>query len=99
MIYQGFGCFTRWSGDKFHRFQPVAPAAPEIETGPRHARADIGGCHRPCAATRTMKIATAITRDHFKADGSAIVVIVRDEERPLFEIGVNLSNKDLRQLS
>jgi Domain of unknown function (DUF6894) len=48
------------------------------------------------ARREAVKVATSIAEDLFVANGSEITVIVRDEERPLFEIIVNLRTRDLR---
>jgi hypothetical protein len=47
------------------------------------------------AHREAVKVATSIAGDLFIAKGSEITVTVRDEQRPLFAISVNLSRKDL----
>jgi hypothetical protein len=47
------------------------------------------------AHKEAIKVATSIAGDLFVAKGSEITVTVRDEQRPLFAVSVNLSRKDL----
>ncbi|WLB24120.1 DUF6894 family protein [Bradyrhizobium japonicum] len=47
------------------------------------------------AHREAVKVATSIAGDVFVAEGFEITVTVRDEERPIFEVSVNLNRKDL----
>jgi len=41
-------------------------------------------------------LAASIARDLFQSNGSQVVVTVRDDAKPLFELTLTLTQKDLR---
>ncbi len=47
------------------------------------------------ARREAVRVASSIAGDLFASEGSAITVTVRDENRPVFEVNVNISRRNL----
>jgi hypothetical protein len=64
-----------------------------------YAAVDDEGLELPdfnAARREAVRVATAIARDVFAADGAEITVTIRSEEESLFDINITLRTKDLR---